>query len=51
MLGATELHRMAAHLEANGLEAALTGGSQTVNSLDDLLCACDRLERILGSRP
>ena len=50
MLGATELHRMAAQLEANGLQAAQPGGSQTVNSLDELANACDRLERILGSR-
>jgi CheY-like chemotaxis protein len=50
MLGATELHRMAAELEAKGLEAAAANSLQTVNSLDDLTCACDRLERILGSR-
>lgn len=46
MLGATELHQMAAELEARGLEAA---GAE-VNSLDELSAACDRLERILGSR-
>ena len=46
MLGATELHRMAAELEARGLEAA---GAE-VNSLDEFSAACDRLERILGSR-
>jgi len=46
MLGATELHRMASELEARGLEAA---GAE-VNSLDELSAACDRLERILGSR-
>ncbi len=50
MLGATELHRMAAQLEANGLHAAAAQGVQTVNSLDELTNACDRLERILGSR-
>jgi HPt (histidine-containing phosphotransfer) domain-containing protein len=46
MLGATELHQMAAELEARGLQAA---GAE-VNSLDELSAACDRLERILGSR-
>jgi CheY-like chemotaxis protein len=50
MLGATELHRMAAKLEANGPDAASPGGAQDVNSLDELSAACDRLERMLGSR-
>jgi CheY-like chemotaxis protein/HPt (histidine-containing phosphotransfer) domain-containing protein len=50
MLGAAELHRMAAELESNGLEAAAAEGMQAVNSLDELTNACDRLERILGSR-
>ena len=50
MLGATELHRMAAKLEANGPDAASSGGTQDVNSLDELSAACDRLERMLGSR-
>jgi len=50
MLGATELHRMAAELEANGRESAASEGVQAVNSLDELTAACDRLERILGSR-
>jgi HPt (histidine-containing phosphotransfer) domain-containing protein len=50
MLGATELHRMATELEANGLQAAAAQGVQAVNSLDELTNACDRLERILGSR-
>jgi CheY-like chemotaxis protein/HPt (histidine-containing phosphotransfer) domain-containing protein len=49
MLGATELHGMAASLEKNGLEAAPPGGPE-VNSLDELTAACDRLERMLGSR-
>jgi CheY-like chemotaxis protein/HPt (histidine-containing phosphotransfer) domain-containing protein len=49
MLGATELHGMAAELESNGLEAAAPGEPK-VNSLDDLTAACDRLERMLGSR-
>jgi CheY-like chemotaxis protein/HPt (histidine-containing phosphotransfer) domain-containing protein len=49
MLGATELHGMAAALEMNGLEAA-EPGEQEVNSLDELIRACDRLERMLGSR-
>jgi CheY-like chemotaxis protein len=50
MLGATELHRMAAKLEADGPDAAAPGGAQNVNSLDELSAACDRLERMLGSR-
>jgi HPt (histidine-containing phosphotransfer) domain-containing protein len=50
MLGATELHHMAAQLEADGLEAAIATGADEVNSLDELTAACDRLERILGSR-
>lgn len=50
MLGATELHRMAAELEANGPEAVVADCLQAVNSLDNLTCACDRVERILGSR-
>jgi DNA-binding response OmpR family regulator/HPt (histidine-containing phosphotransfer) domain-containing protein len=50
MLGATELHALAAQLEADGLEAAATSGTDEVNSLDELTAACDRLERILGSR-
>jgi CheY-like chemotaxis protein len=50
MLGATELHTLAARLEAGGLEAAATSGTEEVNSLDELTAACDRLERILGSR-
>ena len=49
MLGATELHGMAAALEKNGLEAS-EPGAQEVNSLDELTRACDRLERMLGSR-
>jgi HPt (histidine-containing phosphotransfer) domain-containing protein len=50
MLGATELYGMAARLETSGLEAAGLGGTQGVNPLDELAAACDRLERILGSR-
>ena len=49
MLGATELHGMAAALEKNGLETVAPSG-QEVNSLDELAAACDRLERMLGSR-
>jgi CheY-like chemotaxis protein len=49
MLGATELHGMAASLEQNGLEED-AAGEQKVNSLDELIAACDRLERMLGSR-
>jgi len=50
MLGATELHRIAAELEAKGLENAVSQDVPSVNSLDELTSACDRLERILGSR-
>ena len=50
MLGATELHTLAGQLEAGGIEAAATSGADEVNSLDELTAACDRLERILGSR-
>ena len=50
MLGATELHRMAAELETNGLEAGRAGGARAVNALDKLSAACDRLERMLRLR-
>jgi CheY-like chemotaxis protein len=50
MLGAAELHRLAGELEANGLQTPAVQGLQVVNSLDELTNACDRLERILGSR-
>ena len=50
MLGATELHRMAAELETRGLDTAGAHQAQEVNSLDELSAACDRLERMLGSR-
>jgi DNA-binding response OmpR family regulator/HPt (histidine-containing phosphotransfer) domain-containing protein len=50
MLGATELHRRASELEAHGLAKGLKGETQDVNSLDELSAACDRLERMLGSR-
>lgn len=46
MLGATELHRIAAALEKRGPDPA----DSSVNSLDELSDACDRLERMLGSR-
>jgi CheY-like chemotaxis protein/HPt (histidine-containing phosphotransfer) domain-containing protein len=49
MLGATQLHTMASDLETLGLEGA-GGTSGAVNSLDELSAACDRLERMLGSR-
>jgi HPt (histidine-containing phosphotransfer) domain-containing protein len=49
MLGATQLHGMAAELEQNGLAAA-PGTAPEVNFLDELSAACDRLERMLGSR-
>ena len=50
MLGATELHRMAATLEVSGLESGPAADTQEVNSLDELSAACDRLERMLRSR-
>ncbi len=50
MLGATELHRMAAELETNGLKTSRAEGARDVNSLDELSAACDRLERMLRSR-
>lgn len=50
MLGATQLHGMAADLERDGLEASGPRHQQEVNSLDELADACDRLERMLGSR-
>jgi HPt (histidine-containing phosphotransfer) domain-containing protein len=50
MLGATELHRMAAELESHGLEETPGQAVEDVNSLDELSAACDRLERMLGSR-
>jgi HPt (histidine-containing phosphotransfer) domain-containing protein len=50
MLGATELHHLAAELEAHGLESRAGGTERQVNSLDELSAACDRLERMLGSR-
>jgi CheY-like chemotaxis protein/HPt (histidine-containing phosphotransfer) domain-containing protein len=46
MLGATELHCLAARLEVDGPD----GSPDAVNSLDELSSACDRLERMLGSR-
>jgi len=49
MLGATELHTLASELEIQGLPAE-GGTSEAVNSLDELARACDRLERMLGSR-
>jgi len=50
MLGATELYGMAARLETAGLQAAGLDQAGCVNPLDELSTACDRLERILGSR-
>jgi len=56
MLGATELHTLASHLEkaAPAIVSAEMAkdrgeGAKDVNSLDELAAACDRLERILGS--
>jgi CheY-like chemotaxis protein/HPt (histidine-containing phosphotransfer) domain-containing protein len=50
MLGATELHAMAAALESGSLEPDAATEDQGVNSLDELSDACDRLERMLRSR-
>jgi HPt (histidine-containing phosphotransfer) domain-containing protein len=50
MLGATELYAMAAKLETGGLQTGESAGVRAVNLLDELAAACDRLERILGSR-
>lgn len=49
MLGATQIHTMAADLETRGLPER-GGTSDAVNSLDELSAACDRLERMLGTR-
>src|SRR6185312_1167142 len=46
MLGATEMHRIAAVLEKRGPDAA----GSAVNSLDELAHACDQLERMLSAR-
>jgi HPt (histidine-containing phosphotransfer) domain-containing protein len=46
MLGATELHRIAAGLETDGPDS----DGSAVNSLDELSAACDRLERMLSAR-
>jgi CheY-like chemotaxis protein len=50
MLGATEIYTLAAQLEAETRDSPQIGPFSTVNSLDDLTAACDRLERILGAR-
>jgi CheY-like chemotaxis protein len=50
MLGATELYGMSSRLETSGLAAIRLGEERGVNPLDELIAACDRLERILGSR-
>lgn len=49
MLGATQLHTVASDLEIRGLDSA-GGTTDAVNSLDELSAACDRLERMLGTR-
>jgi CheY-like chemotaxis protein len=49
MLGATQIHTMASDLEARGLDGE-GGTTDAVNSLDELSAACDRLERMLGTR-
>lgn len=50
MLGASELYRLAAVLEKAGLKTSGLDGRSGVNPLDELAAACDRLERILGTR-
>jgi CheY-like chemotaxis protein len=45
MVGASELHRLAAAAEQGG-----TPGANHVASLDEMLAACERLRRILRSR-
>lgn len=50
MLGATQLHGMAAEIERISLETAGSEPRQSINFLDELSSACDRLERMLGSR-
>jgi HPt (histidine-containing phosphotransfer) domain-containing protein len=50
MLGASQLHGMAAELENTGLQSTESSSQQNVNSLDELSAACDRLEVMLGSR-
>jgi CheY-like chemotaxis protein/HPt (histidine-containing phosphotransfer) domain-containing protein len=50
MLGATELHRIAAELESRDQVSTTTGAAQDVYTLDELSAACDRLERALRSR-
>jgi CheY-like chemotaxis protein/HPt (histidine-containing phosphotransfer) domain-containing protein len=49
MLGATQIHIMASDLELRGLEGP-GGTSEAVNFLAELSAACDRLERMLGTR-
>lgn len=50
MLGASELYRMAADLERTGIPTAEPESTPSVNPLDELAAACDRLERILATR-
>ncbi len=50
MLGATEIYTLAAKLEAETRDSPQSEPFSAVNSLDELSTACDRLERILGSR-
>jgi CheY-like chemotaxis protein len=50
LLGAAELYRIAAQLETGGLQQGESAQIHSVNLLDELAAACDRLERILGSR-
>jgi CheY-like chemotaxis protein/HPt (histidine-containing phosphotransfer) domain-containing protein len=50
LLGANELYAMAAQLESADLQKGESAAVRAVNLLDELAAACDRLERILGSR-
>jgi CheY-like chemotaxis protein/HPt (histidine-containing phosphotransfer) domain-containing protein len=50
MLGARELYLLAARAEKQGLPTSALTGNAGVNPLDELAAACDRLQRILGTR-
>ena len=50
MLGALEIYGLAGELEARGLTTSGLDGMKGVNPLDELMLACERLERILKAR-